>query len=102
MAQEYRYMIYNSKAKEIQFTICEETEKGAMTCLYNLIGDDARKWRFRPIKLEKEKAKQKVREIKFDGRCRKLHGFLPHLTYDEIVRIVKVDEHRKDMGGRHG
>ena len=45
---EYRYMIWNDVKKEFQFPkICETTEKGANTCLFNYIGNDARKYRFK-------------------------------------------------------
>ena len=54
---EYRYMIWNDFKKEFQFPrICETTEKGANTCLFNCIGNDARKYRFQIKKVEKEEA----------------------------------------------
>lgn len=53
---EYRYMIWNDVQKEFQFPrICETTEKGATTCLFNCIGNDARKDKFQIKKLKKKK-----------------------------------------------
>ena len=50
---EYRYMIWNDFKKEYQFPrICETTVKGANTCLFKAIGNDARKDRFKIVKIE--------------------------------------------------
>lgn len=58
---EYRYMIWNDIKKEFQFPrICETNEKGATTCLFNCIGNDARKDRFQIKKVEKERGKQMI------------------------------------------
>jgi hypothetical protein len=43
-----KYGIYNTKAKRFQFGIREDTPMLAEARLYQLIGDDARKWRFEP------------------------------------------------------
>ena len=65
---EYRYMIWNDLKKEFQFPrICETTEKGANKCLFNCIGNDARKDRFQIKKVEKEEAKRIVKELKQRG-----------------------------------
>ena len=58
---EYRYMIWNDIKKEFQFPrSCETNEKGATTCLFNCIGNDARKDRFQIKKFEKKDANQIV------------------------------------------
>lgn len=43
-----KYGIYNTKAKRFQFGICEDTPMLAQARLFQLIGDDAHKWRFEP------------------------------------------------------
>lgn len=43
-----KYGIYNTAAKCFQFGICEDTPMLAEARLFQLIGDDARKWRFEP------------------------------------------------------
>lgn len=43
-----KYGIYNTKAKRFQFGICEDTPMLAEARLFQMIGDDARKWRFEP------------------------------------------------------
>ena len=54
---EYRYMIWNDMKKEYQFPrICETTEKGVNTLLFKLIRNDAGKYRFKIVKVEKEQA----------------------------------------------
>ena len=59
---EYRYMIYNDVKKEYQFPgICETTEKGANKCLFNCIGNDARKDRFKIKRLKKKKQSELLR-----------------------------------------
>ena len=46
-----KYGIWNSKAKEFQFGICEDTPGRALRQLFKKIGNDARKWRFEPKEL---------------------------------------------------
>ena len=66
MEKEYRYMIWNDLKKEYQFAnICEPTEKGAIKCLFNTIGNDARKYRFVVQKIEKERAIEIRRKLKY-------------------------------------
>lgn len=43
-----KYGIYNTKAKCFQFGICEDTPMLAEARLFQMIGDDARKYRFEP------------------------------------------------------
>ena len=38
--------VYNTKAKQFQFDICEDTPMLAKARLYQKIGRDAEKWRF--------------------------------------------------------
>lgn len=90
---EYRYMIWNSLKKEYQFPrICETTEKGANTMLFKLIGNDAYKWRFEIVKIEKEKAKQIVKELKLKYKAERIHKELPNITFTEILELVKRNE----------
>lgn len=74
MNKEYRYMVYNNLKKEYQFPrICETTEKGANTLLFKFIGNDARKYRFKVVKVEKEKAYQIVKDLKIKYKAERIH-----------------------------
>ena len=48
-----KFGIWNVRAKEFQFGICEDTPMLAEARLFQKIGDDARKWRFEPRQLPK-------------------------------------------------
>lgn len=90
---EYRYMIWNDMKKEYQFPrICETTEKGANTLLFKLIGNDARKDRFKIVKVEKEKAKTIVKELKQKYKAERIHREIPNINYEEILELVKRNE----------
>lgn len=87
---EYRYMIWNDLKKEYQFPqICETTEKGANTLLFKLIGNDAYKYRFKIVKVEKEKAKSIVKELKQKYKAERIHRELPNIEFTEILELVK-------------
>lgn len=87
---EYRYMIWNDLKKEYQFPrICETTEKGANTLLFKLIGDDARKDRFKIVKVEKEKAKTIVKELKQKYKAERIHREIPNIDFEEILELVR-------------
>lgn len=49
-----KYGIYNTKSKCFQFGICEDTPMLAEARLFQMIGDDARKWRFEAKALPRE------------------------------------------------
>lgn len=90
---EYRYMIWNDLKKEYQFPrICETTEKGANTLLFKLIGNDARKYRFKIVKVEKEKAKIIVKELKQKYKAERIHREIPNIDFDEILELVKRND----------
>lgn len=90
---EYRYMIWNDVKKEYQFPkICETTEKGANTLLFKLIGNDAYKYRFKIVKVEKEKAKAIVRELKQRYKAERIHRELINIPFTEIMDLVKRNE----------
>lgn len=90
---EYRYMIWNDLKKEYQFPrICETTEKGATTCLFNAIGNDARKDRFKIVKVEKEKAKTIVKELKQKYKAERIHREIPNIDIKEILELVKRND----------
>lgn len=90
---EYRYMIWNDLKKEYQFPrICETTEKGANTLLFKLIGNDARKDRFKIVKVEKEKAKIIVKELKQKYKAERIHREIPNVDFDEILELVKRND----------
>lgn len=90
---EYRYMIWNDMKKEYQFPrICETTEKGANTLLFKLIGNDARKDRFKIVKVEKEQAKIIVKELKQKYKAERIHREIPNINYEEILELVKRNE----------
>ena len=90
---EYRYMIWNDLKNEYQFPrICETTEKGANTLLFKLIGNDARKDRFKIVKVEKEKAKIIVKELKQKYKAERIHREIPNIDFDEILELVKRND----------
>lgn len=90
---EYRYMIWNDMKKEYQFPrICETTEKGANTLLFKLIGNDARKYRFKIVKVEKEKAKTIVKELKQKYKAERTHREISNIDFKEILELVKRNE----------
>lgn len=83
-------MIWNDLKKEYQFPqICETTEKGANTLLFKLIGNDAYKYRFKIVKVEKEKAKSTVKELKQKYKAERIHRELPNIEFTEILELVK-------------
>lgn len=49
--KDAKYGIWNSKAKEWQFNICEDTPMLAIARLHQIIGDDAKKYRFEAKRL---------------------------------------------------
>lgn len=90
---EYRYMIWNDVKKEFQFPkICETTEKGANTCLFNYIGNDARKYRFKIVRVEKEEAKRIVKELKQKYKAERVHSILPNIDFKIILDLVKKND----------
>lgn len=90
---EYRFMIYNELMKEYQFpSICETTEKGARTCLFNAIGNDARKYRFTIVKVEKEKAKELITEMKMINKAKRIHRIISNIPFNEILELVRRDK----------
>lgn len=93
---EYRYMIWNDLKKEFQFPrICETTEKGANTCLFKYIGNDARKHRFQIKKIEKEEAKKIVKKLKQKYKAERIHTIIPNIDVKIILELVKEN----DLGG---
>lgn len=99
MDKEYRYMIYNEVMKEYQFPrICETTEKGATTCLFNMIGNDARKHRFKIKRLEKELAYKIRQELKYKAKANRIHRELENIDYSTIYNLViKNDKKKTDI-----
>lgn len=94
---EYRYMIWNDVKKEFQFSrICETTEKGATTCLFNIIGNDARKYRFQIKKVEKEKAKEIVKQLKLKSKAEKIQQIIPTINFKTILDLVNKDYDTKE------
>lgn len=90
---EYRYMIWNDLKKEYQFPrICETTEKGANTLLFRFIRNDAYKDRFRIVKVEKNKAKEIVKELKIKYKAERIHRELSNIPFEEILKLVRVNE----------
>ena len=90
-------MIWTDVQKEFQFSrICETTEKGATTCLFNCIGNDARKYRFQIRKVEKEEAKQIVKYLKQKNKAKQIHSIIPNIDFNTILNLVK----RNDLGGK--
>ena len=97
--EEYRYMIWNNVHKEYQFPrICETTEKGANTILFQLIGNDARKHRFEIVKVQKDDAKEIVRDLKLKYKTRKVQQLLPKIEFNELYEIVEENERIEKLG----
>ncbi len=93
---EYRYMIWNDVKKCFQFpSICETTSKGANTILFKKIGNDARKYRFKIVKIEKEKAQTIVKELKQKYKAERIHRELSNISFTEILDLVKRNEFNK-------
>lgn len=94
---EYRYMIYNDLKKEYQFPrICETTEKGANTLLFKFIRNDARKYRFKIVKVEKEKAYQIVKDLKMKYKAERIHRELDNIPLLKITELVQENERLSD------
>lgn len=92
---EYRYMIWNDLKKEFQFPrICETTEKGATTCLFNYIGNDARKDRFQIKKVEKEEAKRIIKQLKQKYKTERIHAIIPNID----IKIISELVNKNDLG----
>lgn len=90
---EYRYMIWNDMKKEYQFPrICEITEKGANTLLFKLIKNDARRYRFKIVKVEKEQAKTIVKELKQKYKAERIHREIPNIDFKEILELVRRND----------
>jgi DNA-binding TFAR19-related protein (PDSD5 family) len=86
-------MIWNDFKKEFQFPrICETTEKGATTCLFNYIGNNARKDRFQIKKVEKEEAKKIVKELKQKYKAERIHAIIPQINIKTILELVKRND----------
>lgn len=86
---EYRYMIYNNMQKCFQFpSICEQTEKGAETCLFRIIGNDARKYRFEIKKVEKGQAYKIRQELKDIQKAKRIKQELENIVFEEILSLV--------------
>ena len=95
--EEYRYMIWNNMQKCFQFpSICETTEKGATTCLFNKIGNDARKWRFEIRKVEKGEAYKIRQELKDIQKARRIKQELENISFNEILALVVKN---RELGG---
>lgn len=91
--KEYRYMVYNNLKKEYQFSrICETTEKGANTLLFKFIGNDARKYRFKVVKVEKEKAYQIVKDLKIKYKAERIHREIENIPLQQIINLVKEND----------
>lgn len=92
---DYRYMVYNTVKKEYQFArICETTSKAATNMLFNIIGQDARKWRFEIKKVKSEDAKKIKNAIKLKQKIEKINSYLPNLTTLEIEEIIQENDRR--------
>lgn len=94
---EYRYMIWNDVQKCFQFpSICETTEKGAMTCLFKKIGNDARKYRFEIKKVEKEEAYKIRQNLKDEMKAKRIKHELENFTLPEILKLIKENKKRSE------
>ena len=85
MNKEYRYMVYNNLKKEYQFPrICETTEKGANTLLFKFIGNDARKYRFKVVKI--------VKDLKIKYKAERIHREIANIPLQQIINLVKEND----------
>jgi len=96
-----KYGIYNTKAKCFQFGICEDTPMLAEARLFQMIGDDARKWRFEPRALPPDgKTAQHVifdeapsRQLLLDRAVHILNEAHPLAPEPEHILTLTVEDH---------
>ena len=87
---EYRYMIWNDVQKSFQFpSICETSEKGALTLLFKKIENDARKYRFQIKKVEKNTAYKIRQHLKDELKAKRIKMELENISFSEILFLVK-------------
>ena len=97
---DYRYMVYNTRAKEFQFLrICEVTEQSARKMLRNLIGTDSLKWRFE-IKKVRKKEKKKIKETaRLNKKIEYIKSYLTNFSKLEIENLINENDRRKTRNG---
>ena len=96
---DYRYMIYNTRAKEFQFMrICETTEKKAQKMLRNLIGKDSLKWRFEIKKVKKDEAEKIKKATKLKKEIESIKSHLTNFSTLEIENLINENKKRYSHG----
>lgn len=60
--------------------------------MFNCIGNDARKDRFKIKKVEKEEAKRIVKDLKQKYKAERIHTIIPNIDLKIILELVKKNE----------
>lgn len=93
---DYRYMVYNTRAKEFQFLrICEVTEQSARKMLRNLIGTDSLKWRFEIKKVRKEEVAKIKETARLNKKIEYIKTYLPNFSKLEIENLINENKRRQ-------
>lgn len=98
-----KYGIYNTAKKCFQFDIREDTPMLAEARLFQLIGDDARKWRFEPRALPPDGLRAHVtlidemHEVKTGGKILASKKASVHLYYSEEEAALLYDLLHSEM-----
>lgn len=83
------YMIYNTKAKEYQFpNIFCQTEEEARKRLFDLIGNDALKWRFKIKKVTWSQGRKIQDGIIKNTKARRIMSELPKMSKQQALDLV--------------
>ena len=97
---DYRYMVYNTRAKEFQFLrICEVTEQNARKMLRSLIGTDSLKWRFEIKKVRKEEVKKIKETARLNKKIEYIKSYLTNFSKLEIENLINENDRRKTRNG---
>lgn len=97
-----KYGIYNTQAKCFQFGISEDTPALAEARLFQLIGNDARKWRFEPRALPPDGSKGTTEEqLDLYGKTvRRLARGGAHRPVEQIVALAEeIERYRSKIYG---
>ena len=85
-----RYMIYNKLKKKFQFPkICNQTEKGAIKELFNIIGNDVYKNRFIVKRITRDESIIIKEKLTFEYRVERLSSIIPNIPIEEIKDLIR-------------
>lgn len=87
--EENYYMIYNTKAKEYQFpSIFCKTEEEARKRLFDLIGNDALKWRFKIRAVSWSQGRKIQDTIIKNAKAARIMNELPRINKRQALELV--------------